>query len=513
MQALFALMLTVLALPALANGQKTADQHASVFIFMDTNYGAVVSRYNLKVAGVEMPPMHGYKYVGLSLPPGQHLIESERDGVGGTTVNLKVGKGEKHYSFIDPVGFPRPKPILTVVSEKRGLEGLGKSEPLPIPEKSLARLAVNGIAVASAPTSAAAATAQAPAPAAAAAAVPTVATPTPATPSPANASATASAVQTTPTAPSSESLRQQKEIEQLRAAVEEARLKQATAERLRAEAEEAKKQLAAAQENSKRISETNAPLVVSASQSTSPQPPQAQAIASGNRRALVIGNDRYKSVPQLANAGEDASTIAATLGNLGYQVTLRLDLDERGMKAILRTFSSQVQGGDEVLFFFAGHGVQLGAANYLLPVDIGNDSEAQVRDEAIQLQRILDDFSDRKAKFTLALLDACRDNPFKSLGRSIGGRGLAPTTAATGQMVIFSAGTGQQAMDKLSPADPDKNGLFTRVFVKEMQKSGLSIDRVMKNVRNEVAQMARTVGHEQVPAIYDQVLGDFYFTR
>ena len=74
MQALFALMLTVLALPALANGQKTADQHASVFIFMDTNYGAVVSRYNLKVAGVEMPPMHGYKYVGLSLPPGQHLI-------------------------------------------------------------------------------------------------------------------------------------------------------------------------------------------------------------------------------------------------------------------------------------------------------------------------------------------------------------------------------------------------------------------------------------------------------
>jgi len=236
-------------------------------------------------------------------------------------------------------------------------------------------------------------------------------------------------------------------------------------------------------------------------------------INRGNRRALVIGNDTYLSVSKLANAREDARTIAASLSTVGYQVTLRLDLNEREMKAALRAFSSQVQGGDEVLFFFAGHGVQLGAANYLLPTDIGSDSEAQVRDEAIQLQRILDDFSERKAKFTLAMLDACRDNPFRSLGRSIGGRGLAATTAATGQMVIFSAGTGQQAMDKLNQMDTNKNGLFTRIFVQEMQKSGVSIDRVMKNVRNQVAELAKSVGHEQVPAIYDQVLGDFFFKQ
>ena len=183
------------------------------------------------------------------------------------------------------------------------------------------------------------------------------------------------------------------------------------------------------------------------------------------------------------------------------------------MKAALRTFSEQVQGGDEVLFFFAGHGVQLGATNYLLPIDIVGDSEAQVRDEALQLQRVLDDMSDRKVKFTLAIIDECRDNPFKSTGRAIGGRGLAPTTAATGQMVIFSAGTGQQALDKLNNADKNKNGLFTRIFVQEMQKPNLSIDRVVKNVRNQVAELAKSVGHEQVPAIYDQVLGDFYLKK
>lgn len=234
---------------------------------------------------------------------------------------------------------------------------------------------------------------------------------------------------------------------------------------------------------------------------------------NGNKRALLIGNDSYKSISKLVAAREDARTIAASLSAVGFQVTLKLDLNEKDMKAALRTFAAQVQGGDEVLFFFAGHGVQLGATNYLLPTDIVGDSEAQVRDEAIQLQRVLDDMLERKAKLTLAVIDACRDNPFKTSGRAIGGRGLAPTTAATGQMVIFSAGTGQQALDRLNAADKNKNGLFTRVFVQEMQKPNVSIDRVVKNVRNQVAELAKSVGHEQVPAIYDQVLGDFYFKK
>lgn len=239
----------------------------------------------------------------------------------------------------------------------------------------------------------------------------------------------------------------------------------------------------------------------------------AKSLSTGVRRALVIGNDNYASVKKLENAREDARTLSENLIAVGYQVTLKLDLNEKEMKSAIRTFASQVQGGDEVMFFFAGHGVQLGAANYLLPIDIVGDSEAQVRDEAIQLQRVLDDIAEKKAKFTLAMIDACRDNPFKSPGRAIGGRGLAPTTAATGQMVIFSAGTGQQALDKLSPSDKNKNGLFTRIFVQEMQKPSQSIDRVVKNVRNQVAELAKSAGHDQVPAIYDQVLGDFYFKK
>lgn len=238
-----------------------------------------------------------------------------------------------------------------------------------------------------------------------------------------------------------------------------------------------------------------------------------QKIIFANRKALVIGNDKYKHVSELKNATSDARAISNSLTGLGYKVSMHIDISEKAFKQALRDFKMSIQGGDEVLVFFAGHGVQLGATNYLLPTDIKGDNEEQVKDEAIQLQRILDDMQERKAKFALAIIDACRDNPFKGSGRALGGRGLAPTTAATGQMVMFSAGSGQQALDKLGNNDADKNGLFTRILLKEMSKPGVPVDKVLKNVRNEVVSLAKGVGHEQTPALYDQSVGEFFFKQ
>jgi uncharacterized caspase-like protein len=234
-----------------------------------------------------------------------------------------------------------------------------------------------------------------------------------------------------------------------------------------------------------------------------------------NRKALVIGNDSYQKIATLANAREDARVIAENLTSFGYKVSLKLDVTEKQFKSELRNFKNNVQAGDEVAIFYAGHGVQIASTNYLLPVDVGGQNEEEIKDEGIALQRLLDDMHDKGAKFTLAMIDACRDNPFKGSGRSIGGgtRGLAPTTTATGQMVVFSAGSGQQALDKLGPTDKSKNGLFTRIFVEEMQQPGVTVDRVLRNVRSKVVGLAKSVGHNQVPAIYDQVVGEFYFRQ
>jgi uncharacterized caspase-like protein len=121
-------------------------------------------------------------------------------------------------------------------------------------------------------------------------------------------------------------------------------------------------------------------------------------------------------VAKLQNARTDARAMAEALGRTGYKVRLRTDLGERAMKDELRAFKAEIQGGDEVLFYFAGHGVQLSGANYLLPTDIRGEAEDQVRDDALLLQKVLDDLQERKARFSLAIVDACRRVPISSRG-------------------------------------------------------------------------------------------------
>ncbi len=232
---------------------------------------------------------------------------------------------------------------------------------------------------------------------------------------------------------------------------------------------------------------------------------------SSQRLALVIGNDSYRRVRTLDNARADARALASALEAAGFTVTLKLDVDQKAMKQALRAFKAQLAGGDEAVFYFSGHGVQLAGENYLLPIDIEGQNADQIRDDAVALQRVLDDLREQKTRFALAIIDACRDNPFKSTGKAIGGRGLAATTAATGQMVIYAAGTGQQALDRLNDQDKNPNGLFAREFLKEMNQPGVPVSQVLRKVRDEVVRLARTVGHEQVPALYDQAIGDFYF--
>ena len=233
--------------------------------------------------------------------------------------------------------------------------------------------------------------------------------------------------------------------------------------------------------------------------------------ADARRLALVIGNDTYQNVQPLKNARSDAKAIAAELKAVGFDVTLKQDLNQKAMKSALREFKALVQGGDEVVFYFSGHGVQFGGSNYLIPVDITADSEAQVADDAIPLQRILDDLTEQKARFSLAIIDACRSNPFKEAGRAIGGRGLASVTPATGQMIMYSAGAGQAALDNLGPKDANPNGVFTRVLIQEMRKPGVPAGVLLKDVQSDVVDLAHSVNHEQVPALYDQSLGKFFF--
>ena len=245
------------------------------------------------------------------------------------------------------------------------------------------------------------------------------------------------------------------------------------------------------------------------------------------RHALVIGNAQYTNVGGLGNSVADAKAFAKALSEFGFQVALHTDIKDAEFKKAVLDFKTRLETGSEVVFYFAGHGVQFGTANYLLPVDVGAESSDGVRQSSVELQQVLNSISEKKLRFTLAVVDACRDNPFMVAAASPNGRGLkdnpkmkalldskgiTPTnTAAVGQMVIYSASAGQQALDNLGPNDTNPNGLFTRIFLDKMNQPGIPVDSVLRQVKKDVVRLAKSVGHEQVPALYDQTVGEFYF--
>ena len=74
-------------------------------------------------------------------------------------------------------------------------------------------------------------------------------------------------------------------------------------------------------------------------------------------------------------------------------------------------------------------------------------------------------------------------------------------------------GESTAGLDRLSARDTDPNGLFTREFIKALRKPGLNVQDMISEVKLAVIQQAKSVGHVQTPAIYDQSVGTFVFSE
>jgi hypothetical protein len=177
------------------------------------------------------------------------------------------------------------------------------------------------------------------------------------------------------------------------------------------------------------------------------------------RVALVIGNGAYQRVAKLGNPANDASAVAAMLKSAGFEVDSRLNLTAPELRKSLREFGGKSRDADVAIIYYAGHGIELDGTNYLIPVDASLETDADVLDETLPLERVL--FAVEPAKqLRLVILDACRDNPFaKTMKRTIAsraiGRGLAkvePTSPNT--MIAFAAKAGSTASDGDSRNSP-----------------------------------------------------------
>ena len=231
--------------------------------------------------------------------------------------------------------------------------------------------------------------------------------------------------------------------------------------------------------------------------------------AHAARLALVVGNDSYTQVSALKNAGNDARLMVSALRAGGFDVSEHFNLESKRLYEVVDTFEKRIQKGDEVVFYFSGHGVQLDASQMLLPTDIQAADEKAFKRAALPLLYVQDAL--KEARVSLLVIDACRDNPFPKQGtRSLGEtRGLRPPDVVKGQAVIMSAGRNQKALDTVPGEPTQKNGLFTHEFVRVMRTPGLDVRSALNKVRDEVEDKAAKVNHEQRPSLIDDLRGNF----
>jgi tetratricopeptide (TPR) repeat protein len=236
----------------------------------------------------------------------------------------------------------------------------------------------------------------------------------------------------------------------------------------------------------------------------------ARPIDQGVRVALVIGNSKYENVSALANPPGDANAVAAAFQKIGFQkVIVKHDLTRQTLLAALREFEEVADKADWAVIYYAGHGMELGGVNYVIPVDARLRADRDVSDEAVPLERVMTTVQ-RTRKLRLIILDACRDNPFLTrmqrvlASRSVG-RGLADVEPEGGILVAFAARGGQFAYD----GEAGQRSPFVKAFLQHIQTPQLEIGILFRRVRDDVM---KTTERKQEPFVYGSLPGDnFYF--
>ncbi len=234
--------------------------------------------------------------------------------------------------------------------------------------------------------------------------------------------------------------------------------------------------------------------------------PLASGGAQAEKRvALVIGNSAYRHVAKLPNPTNDAAAISLLLRRAGFDVVeTRSDLGANEMRRAVRDFSDTARDADMAVVYYAGHGIEIGGANYLIPVDAALQRDIDVEDETVSLDRVLA-LLEPARRLRLVILDACRDNPFlgtmkRTMASRSVGRGLARVEpVGSDTLVAFAAKAGSTAADGNSVHSP-----FTAALLQHIATPGLDLRIAFGRVRDEVL---KNTGNRQEPFVYGSLGG------
>ncbi len=232
---------------------------------------------------------------------------------------------------------------------------------------------------------------------------------------------------------------------------------------------------------------------------------------SGPRKvALIVGNGAYRNVQQLDNPPRDAKLIASTFRDLGFaSVTFAPDLNRDKFFAALREFGTEAENSDWAIVYYAGHGMEIGGVNYLIPTDAKLAVDRDAETQAVALEQVIAAVSGAR-KLRLVMLDACRDNPFEKtmqhiIALKLVSKGFSNIEPEAGFMVVYAAKHGETALDGDSANSP-----FATALARDIKEPKVEVRRLFDIVSDDVWMATK---HEQQPFTYGSPPGrdDFYF--
>ena len=220
---------------------------------------------------------------------------------------------------------------------------------------------------------------------------------------------------------------------------------------------------------------------------------------SQDRMALLVGNGDYAvDELDLPNPANDVDALAPVLERNGFSVTTLTDGSGHDMRAAVTAFAEQAAGADTVLFFYAGHGLQVGDDNYFVGADFAGGGVAGVQNSALRMSNVLDAFSDVDSALKVLIIDACRDAPFAVQGQLR--TGLRRSSGGTGTLIAYATDPGNIAFDGMGA-----NSVFTAALLEHIETPGLDIRLMFGRVRQQV--VLDSFG-AQVPWVEEAVIGE-----
>jgi hypothetical protein len=211
------------------------------------------------------------------------------------------------------------------------------------------------------------------------------------------------------------------------------------------------------------------------------------------RFALVIGTEEYSPLARVTNATNDALQFASSLERVGF-TNIRVVIDPKDADTIYQYVeeigkkASVVESQHPVIvvFFFAGHGFQQGAFNYIVPAKARNDNDANIKADSIPLSSIMESLATHKTGLSVFFVDACRTTlSLTTTTGSIANRGFSPMYLKEGTGAILSLASGYGMPARSYAKWDDKNSPFTSGLYRWLPEP-ISLHEMFDEVRNHV---------------------------